>query len=363
MEAEGDVLGYGAGGDDGNRVVGGAQIGDADQGGDAEFGSPLAADVAGQPGDDEVDASVVADGFEHASGQQGDDDKLAHAGDARSHGSEPVEEGGAGINADNSSGEDAQQQYQHNVDACYGHTQHDEVGDYFYPLDALYLRRGGDGQSLKDIDAQHDKCCRYHNHGVDAELVPHHAVLRLGRCDGGVGYEGKIVAEERASHHDGNHVGQVDARLLRQPHGYGGQCNDSSYAGSYRKGDEAGGNEDARQQQVVRQYVQCQIHGCINGAHLLGALGECSCKDEYPYHQQDVLVAGTCGKLMDALFRTQPARNGDGIAGRGEEGHRDGDFIKVVRQERSHQVEAKEYGQRAERPPAAFVLGDCIGCY
>ena len=67
VEADGDVLGYGAGGDDGNGVVGGAEIGDADQGGDAEFGSPLAADVAGQPGDDEVDAAVVADGFEHAS--------------------------------------------------------------------------------------------------------------------------------------------------------------------------------------------------------------------------------------------------------------------------------------------------------
>ena len=131
MEAEGDVLGYGAGGDDGNGVVGGAEIGDADQGGDAEFGSPLAADVAGQPGDDEVDAAVVADGLEHASGQQGDDDELAHAGDARSHGSEPVEEGGAGIDTDNSSREDAQQQYQHDVDTCYGRAQHDEVGDYF----------------------------------------------------------------------------------------------------------------------------------------------------------------------------------------------------------------------------------------
>lgn len=36
----------------------------------------LPPDVAGQPGDDEVDAAVVADGFEHASGQQGDDDEL-----------------------------------------------------------------------------------------------------------------------------------------------------------------------------------------------------------------------------------------------------------------------------------------------
>lgn len=78
--------------------------------------------------------------------------------------------------------------------------------------------------------------------------------------------------------------------------------------------------------------MQGQIYGCINGAHLLGALGECSCKDEYPYHQHDVLVAGAHGKLIDALFQIQAARDGDGIAGRGEEGYRDGDFIEVVHQ-------------------------------
>ncbi len=100
--------------------------------------------------------------------------------------------------------------------------------------------------------------------------------------------------------------------------------------------------------------MQGQIYGCINGAHLLGALGECSCKDEYPYHQHDVLVTGAHGKLIDALFQIQAARDGDGIAGRGEEGYRDGDFIEVVHQERGHQIEAKEHRQRAECPPAAF---------
>ena len=49
MEAEGDVLGYGAGGDDGNGVVGGAKIGYAHQCGYAQFRSPLAGDVAGMP--------------------------------------------------------------------------------------------------------------------------------------------------------------------------------------------------------------------------------------------------------------------------------------------------------------------------
>ena len=36
---------------------------------------------------------------------------------------------------------------------------------------------------------------------------------------------------------------------------------------------------------------------------------------------------------VDTLFQIQAARDGDGIAGRGEEGYRDGDFIEVVHQE------------------------------
>ena len=71
------------------------------------------------------------------------------------------------------------------------------------------------------------------------------------------------------------------------------------------EGDEAGGDEDARQQQVVRQYMQGQVYGRVDGAHLLGALGECSGKDEYPYHQHDVLVTGAHGELVDALFQIQ----------------------------------------------------------
>ena len=141
VEAPGDVFGYRSGGDDGDGVVGGTQVGDADQCGDAQFGTPLAPHVAGQAGDDEVDAAVVADGFEHASGKQGDDDELAHAGDARAHGAEPVENGvtcprgsGGGADADDSRREDAKQQHQHDVDARHGGAQHEEIGDDLQPL-------------------------------------------------------------------------------------------------------------------------------------------------------------------------------------------------------------------------------------
>ena len=76
--------------------------------------------------------------------------------------------------------------------------------------------------------------------------------------------------------------------------------------------------------------MQCQIDGCINSSHLLGALRERSGEDEYPYHQQYVLVACAYGKLVDALFQFKPPCNGDGVAGRQQEGHRNRHFIEIV---------------------------------
>lgn len=64
----------------------------------------------------------------------GDDDKFAHAGDARSHGAEPVEEPHSGEEADDTGREDAEQQHRHHVHSGYRRTQHDEVGDCLYPF-------------------------------------------------------------------------------------------------------------------------------------------------------------------------------------------------------------------------------------
>ena len=87
-------------------------------------------------------------------------------------------------------------------------------------------------------------------------------------------------------------VGQVDARLFRQSHGYGSQCDDSSYACSYREGDEAGGDEDAASSRLSGSICRVRFTVASMAPICFGALGECSCKDEYPYHQHDVLVTG-----------------------------------------------------------------------
>ena len=78
--------------DDGDGVVCGAEVSYAHQGGDAQFRSSLSFDVISDVVEDEVNAAVVAYQFEHTSRQEGDNDELAHADDAFTHGSEPIEE-------------------------------------------------------------------------------------------------------------------------------------------------------------------------------------------------------------------------------------------------------------------------------
>lgn len=89
--------------------------------------------------------------------------------------------------------------------------------------------------------------------------------------------------------------------------------------------------------------MQCQIDGGIDCPHLLGALRKSSGKNEYPYHQEDVLIGSSYRELVDTLVQFQAACNGDGIAGRDEKGHSDRHLIKVVDEDGSHQIEAEEY--------------------
>ena len=76
VETMGNVLSDGACGDDGNGVVGCADIDKTGDGSDAEFSTSFTLNVASECLDDEFDASVVTDDFEHASCQNRDDDEF-----------------------------------------------------------------------------------------------------------------------------------------------------------------------------------------------------------------------------------------------------------------------------------------------
>ena len=110
MELLGNIPGYRSCGDDGDGVVGGTQVGDTYQGGDAQFCAPLAVDVAGKFPDNKVNAAVIADSFQHTACQQGDDDEFPHSCYSGSHSSEPVEDS----EASGSDADDSGRQYTYN---------------------------------------------------------------------------------------------------------------------------------------------------------------------------------------------------------------------------------------------------------
>ena len=71
------------------------------------------------------------------------------------------------------------------------------------------------------------------------------------------------------------------------------QSCDCSDACTDRHRDEAGGDEQTGVEQVSRKKLQGQIDGGVDCSYLPCRLGECTCQNEYPYHQEDVLVACT----------------------------------------------------------------------
>lgn len=48
--------------------------------------------------------------------------------------------------------------------------------------------------------------------------------------------------------------------------------------------------------------MQCGRYGGVDGAYLSGCLGECAREDEYPEHQQHVLMSRATGKYGYLVF-------------------------------------------------------------
>lgn len=147
-KAGGNIVGNGAGGHDGDGIVGGAYIGEHDKGGNGQFGSTFALDTAGELLHDVVDAAIVADEFEHTPCQQGDDDEFAHAHDAFAHGVQPTEE----IVTAEADAHDAREgetngEYQHDIHAAQGGDEYYQVGDDLVPFDGFQFGGSIDGQS------------------------------------------------------------------------------------------------------------------------------------------------------------------------------------------------------------------------
>ena len=182
-----DIVGKRSHCDDGYRIVGCAEIGDAHQSRDAKFGSAFAVDVFGQFLDDIVHSAIKTDQFQHTACHQGDDDELTHPGDPCAHGAEPVEQADAPREqADHSRCGDAQYQYECHIHTCYGASQHNQVGEDFDPFHRLDVVGGHHVHPSENIVAENHQSGRKGYHEVYPELVTHGASLGTGGGDGGI---------------------------------------------------------------------------------------------------------------------------------------------------------------------------------
>ena len=182
-------MGQLSGGQDGNSVVGSAEVGHAHQSSDGELCASLPTDMAGQLLDDEVDAAIVPYQLQHASSQQGDYDELTHAQYAFAHGLKPSQNGHIGAETDEACGNQAQKQHSHHIHAQQGSDEYQQVGNHLHPLDRSYLGSGIQGETLHEVDAKHDEGGWQHDEDVHAELIAHLAVLCGGSGNGGIADE------------------------------------------------------------------------------------------------------------------------------------------------------------------------------
>lgn len=304
-----------------------------------------------------IHPAVEANQLQQSARHQGDDNQFAHADNPLSHRAEPPEHVETAVTHPHDAGRhDAQQQHQRNIDTRYRRSQHDEVRNHLAPRYLLHFVCRLDTRPAHNVVDEYEQRGRQGDEQVDTEFVAHHASLRAGGGDGGIGYKRQVIAKERPSYHQrGNEGKHPGVGFFGDACRHGHQCNDGSHRRADRERDEARGEEHSGKQQTVGQEVKSKVDRSINGSHRFCRLSECSRKDEYPNHEHDVLVSRPRRVLQDAVVQAQSLRNGNGIDRRYQEGDGDRHFIEIVDNERSNQIEAQKHHKRTERPCAGLV--------
>ena len=104
-----------------------------------------------------------------------------------------------------------------------------------------------------------------------------------------------------------------------------------------------GGTELSTQQQLAN--MQSQVDGGINSTHLFGTLRKGTGENEYPYHQEDILIGSSYGELVYPLVQFQAARDSNRVAGRNKKSDSDRYLVEGVDENGSYQIEAEEHEQ------------------
>lgn len=350
--AVGKVLRDFAYAEDGDCVVGGAKVREAHEHSDATFGPSAATDTARELVDEVGDAAIDADKFQYATSNHRNQDEFAHAADAACHGRKPsfgIES--AHADAYQSGKQVAYEQHDEHVLTHQRQYEYGEVGEH---LDEL--RKCDVGRSIMpwrvDTHNQVNNRCEESGRQGDAdvrlELVAHLYALRAGGNDGGVGDERQVVAKECTAH-----GGRNDERCGNACFGSKSCCHrreryDGAHGGADAHAHEAGGDEYPWQQHAFGQQREGEVHGSINSAHGLGTAGKGARHDEYPHHEEQIPMASTARKVVDAFVHAVAACDEQGIGCGEDEYEQQWHFVEILKADASRQEAGYEHRHRAD---------------
>ena len=309
----------------------------------------------------------MGDHLRHTAAEQGQEEHLVHAGEARPDvlgKAEDIQR--AGGQTHDAGSEDADGQDQEHVHAHQSQDQNQQIG---HDLDDAVLQHAHLGHHVGTThDQQHDDGDdggRQGDEEVHAELIAHLAALAAGGGDGSIGDHGQVVAEHGAAHAGTQHQGDAQAGLVRNADGDGNDGADGAHGGTGGSAHERGDDEHAGSQEVDGDQAQAQVDGGIAAAHGSCHAGEGTGQQIDHQHGQHVLIGRALGKDLETLV--------DAALGHGkrhqqgnEHSRYGGELVKRhldalgLQDQTGTQVDHNEYQERNQSQAAAFLIQGTI---
>ncbi len=305
----GDVFGHAAGDEDGDGVVGGAEVGEKDEDPDARLGdggAPFAGcHTADAVGDQPLQGQEAPLGFHElaqATDEDGEDEDLLHACEAvvGLFGQGQDREVRGDDEPCDTGQNDPRQKHGEHVEPGDGHHKNGRVGQGEEHGGILGFRHAGAfGLEEKHQDGQ-DGGRQRHRH-VDAELVLHLTPLGAGGGDGGVRDDGEVVSEHRATGDGSGGQGHGKPRFTGDACGDGGQGCNGSHGGAHGCGDESAHDKEAGQEERGRYCRDGYGHHRIHTAGGLGHGAEATGQKVDHAHGHDVAVSGPAQESLHGV--------------------------------------------------------------
>ena len=308
----------------------------------------------------------MGDELRDAAAEEGQEEDLAHAGEAVPDVLGEGEDGEIpGAEADDPGGEDAEGQRQEDVDAEDGERQHQHVGHDLQDLKAPGLQHGAAAPADDEEDHQGDEGRRQGDVEVHPELILQGDALGLGGGDGGVRDHGEVVAEHGAPGAGTQHHGHAEAALAGKAHGDGHKGRDGAHRRARGGAQEGGDHEHARNQQLHGDDGKAQVDGGVHAAHALGHGGEGARQDVDHQHGEDVLIGGAPGEDAELLIQLLLPHTEGGHHGQ-EHGGDGGELVEghlhplPLQEEAGPQVDDDEDKERQQCPAVGLAVQTLI---